>query len=326
MLLAVALLNSSSAARCASFGSTTCAMRSIGQSVNSGTFSLQIPAMRRSGACARPLRACRTLPRRRDIGIRPVDAVVDVLVGVRPEVVVDIGPEHVIEEVVIGVRPEHRTDPADHDAAAPPWPVRAMEPAVEARRPHERGPQSRIGDRPAAPCRVAAREAGARQRCGRGERPRRISAEPPGEPAVVAKPHARAADARRCERAPGEAAADVSGSDAWAPMRGAPSERAPTPPKRGALKERIPAPPKRCPPNERIPDPPKRPHPASGHQASLLPRPLPRRRVRPSRPHLHRRHRFRRRRVRGTARLHRWRAAARPAAELPQGWRPFSRN
>src|SRR5262249_26305226 len=55
----------------------------------------------------------------------------DVVVRIRPEVVVGVRPENVIEEVVIGVRPEQRPEPADHDAAAPPGPERATEPAVE---------------------------------------------------------------------------------------------------------------------------------------------------------------------------------------------------
>src|SRR5262249_54405521 len=63
--------------------------------------------------------------------VRSVNAVVDVVVRIRPEVVVGVRPENVIEEVVIGVRPEQRPEPADHDAAAPPGPERATEPTVE---------------------------------------------------------------------------------------------------------------------------------------------------------------------------------------------------
>src|SRR5262249_57766321 len=66
-----------------------------------------------------------------EVTVRSVNAVVDVVVRIRPEVVIGVRPENVIEEVVIGVRPEQRPEPADHDAAAPPGPERATEPAVE---------------------------------------------------------------------------------------------------------------------------------------------------------------------------------------------------
>src|SRR4029077_6415342 len=65
------------------------------------------------------------------VGVVAIDAVVDVVVGIRPEVVIGIGPIHVIEEVVVGVGPEHRADPADDEAAAPPRPARTEESAVE---------------------------------------------------------------------------------------------------------------------------------------------------------------------------------------------------
>ncbi len=41
------------------------------------------------------------------------EAVIDVVVGVRPERVVGIRPVGVVDEVVIGIRPEHRAEPAD---------------------------------------------------------------------------------------------------------------------------------------------------------------------------------------------------------------------
>src|SRR5262249_56169123 len=66
-----------------------------------------------------------------EVTVRSVNAVVDVVVRIRPEVVIGVRPENVIEEVVIGVRPEQRPEPADHDAAAPPGPERTTEPAVE---------------------------------------------------------------------------------------------------------------------------------------------------------------------------------------------------
>src|SRR5262249_6001644 len=75
-----------------------------------------------------------------------VNAVVDVVVGVGPEVVIGIRPEHVVEEVVIGVGPEQRPDPTNDETAAPPGPpARPEEPAVESRRRELRSP-SHVGD------------------------------------------------------------------------------------------------------------------------------------------------------------------------------------
>src|SRR5262245_20230904 len=67
------------------------------------------------------------------IGVRAVDAVVDIIVGIGPEVVVGIRPVNVIEQVVIGVRPEHRSEPAEYGPAEPPRPGRIRESALESR-------------------------------------------------------------------------------------------------------------------------------------------------------------------------------------------------
>src|SRR5262249_22580806 len=67
------------------------------------------------------------------IGVRTVDAVVDIIVGIGPEVVVGIRPVNVIEQVVIGVRPEHRSEPAEYEPAEPRRPGRTREPALESR-------------------------------------------------------------------------------------------------------------------------------------------------------------------------------------------------
>src|SRR5262249_57924319 len=95
------------------------------------------------------------------------DAVIDVLVGIGPEAVVDVGPVHVIEEIVIRVGPEYRPDPTDHDAAAPPWPRRAREPAEKDRRVLERGLERRVGDEAIAERGVDPREAGRAREAGR---------------------------------------------------------------------------------------------------------------------------------------------------------------
>ena len=79
------------------------------------------------------------------IGVRPVDAVVDVVVGIGPEVVIGIRPVHVIEQVVMGVGPEQRSEPAEDEPATPPRPGRAGESAVESRRPESRL-QSDVGN------------------------------------------------------------------------------------------------------------------------------------------------------------------------------------
>src|SRR5439155_11684227 len=67
------------------------------------------------------------------MGVRTVDAVVDVVICIGPKVVIGIRPEYIIGEIVIGVRPEQRSEPAGHEPAPPPGPSRAKEPAVKAR-------------------------------------------------------------------------------------------------------------------------------------------------------------------------------------------------
>src|SRR4029077_9882670 len=79
------------------------------------------------------------------IGVVAIDAVVDVVVRIRPEVVIGIRPIHVIEEVVVGVAPEHWPDPTDDDTAAPPRPARTEESAVEPGRRELRS-QSHVAD------------------------------------------------------------------------------------------------------------------------------------------------------------------------------------
>src|SRR5262249_56857000 len=66
------------------------------------------------------------------IGVGAVDAVINVVVGVGPKVIIGIRPENIVEKVVIDVRPEHRSDPADGQTAPPPRPGRTKESAVEA--------------------------------------------------------------------------------------------------------------------------------------------------------------------------------------------------
>src|SRR5262249_14266309 len=77
--------------------------------------------------------------------VRAIDAVVDVVVGIRPEVVIGVRPEHIVEEVVIGVRPEHWSDPADGETAPPPRPSRPEEAAAEAGKPEVRAERG-VGD------------------------------------------------------------------------------------------------------------------------------------------------------------------------------------
>src|SRR5262245_35781986 len=105
------------------------------------------------------------------MGVIAVNPVVDVVVGIGPEVVIGVGPVHVVEEIVRGIGPEQRPDPADDEAAAPPWsPTRAGELTVKARRRKPRLP-SHVGN--GAVAKYAAAEVGGaysgpRDRAGRG--------------------------------------------------------------------------------------------------------------------------------------------------------------
>src|SRR5262249_44319912 len=148
------------------------------------------------------------------VGVRTVDAVVDIVVGIGPEVIIGIRPVNIIKQVVIGVRPEQRSEPAEDEAATPPRPGRTRERTVEARLPELRS-QCHIGDG-AVPEHPATRI----PRACRGTSDR-VSRRP-GEPVARAKPgtlrtatsdrtscNARSADARPAgmRRAPGETAA-----------------------------------------------------------------------------------------------------------------------
>src|SRR5262249_10761433 len=77
--------------------------------------------------------------------VRTVDAIVDIIVGIGPKVVIGIGPVNIIEQVVIGVGPEQRSEPAEHEPATPPRPGRTEERAVESRLPELRL-QRDVGD------------------------------------------------------------------------------------------------------------------------------------------------------------------------------------
>src|SRR5207253_7312754 len=79
------------------------------------------------------------------IGVRTVDAVVDVVVGIGPEVVIGIRPVNVIEQVIMGVGPEQRSEPPEDETATPPRPGRTGESAVEPRMPELRL-QCHVGD------------------------------------------------------------------------------------------------------------------------------------------------------------------------------------
>src|SRR5262249_25805576 len=72
------------------------------------------------------------------IGVGAVDAVINVVVGIGPKLIIGIRPEHIVEKVVIDVRPEHRSDPADGQTVT-------KEPAVEPRKPEARL-QGRVGN------------------------------------------------------------------------------------------------------------------------------------------------------------------------------------
>ena len=131
---AVAPLSSSSAARWVSSGSTVCAMRSIGQSVKPAVCPLQ-----RSVPTARAPPDFDDLPDRGvgaaiTLRIAAECALVEVVVGVRPERVVRMGVEGVIDEVIVGIWPEHGSDPADDDRPRPmPLPSRIEESPLECR-------------------------------------------------------------------------------------------------------------------------------------------------------------------------------------------------
>ena len=154
-----------------------------------------------AAVCARRTVARRThaVPTRarsgRDIGVIAVNAVVDVVVGIRPKVVIGIRPVNVVEQVVIGVWPEQWSNPADDETAAPPRPAGTEEPAVESRLPELRS-QGHVGDGAVAEhpaTRIARACRGTPERVGR----------------CVGEPVARAADARPADmcRTPGETAA-----------------------------------------------------------------------------------------------------------------------
>src|SRR5262245_50643113 len=130
----------------------------------------------------------------------PVDAVVDVIIGVGPKVVIGIRPKHIVEEIGVDVGPENRSEPAEHEAAAPPRPGRTKEPAVEARRPELRS-QRHVGDGAVAEhlvtCAHARRGAPklvgrcpADMRCLKGTRPTAAMCTEVLSPAVSTKPAA----------------------------------------------------------------------------------------------------------------------------------------
>src|SRR5262249_34517737 len=106
------------------------------------------------------------------------DAIVDIVVGIGPKVVIRIRPVNVIEQVVIGVGPEQGSEPAEDHTATPPRPGRTRERTVEARLPELRS-QCHIGDG-AVPEHPSPRTPGAR-RGPPARAPRR-----PGDP--VARP------------------------------------------------------------------------------------------------------------------------------------------
>src|SRR5262245_27118621 len=98
--------------------------RSSGDTVHASVKSKLLP---RAYAAARaPSVSVRigrgTVTVRAAIGVRTVDAVVDIIVGIGPKVVIGIRPVNVIEQVVIGVGPEQRSEPAEGHAATPPGP------------------------------------------------------------------------------------------------------------------------------------------------------------------------------------------------------------
>src|SRR5262249_60464103 len=141
------------------------------------------------------------------IDVGAVDAVIKVVVGIGPKVIIGIRPEHIVEKVVIDVRPEHRSDPADGETAPPPGPGRAKEPAVEPGKPKARL-QGRVADDAIAEystgsgyaraCKVIGREA---RRCD--ARPRRRKG-PPGERAGSERSTPATADTRAADRGPGK--------------------------------------------------------------------------------------------------------------------------
>jgi hypothetical protein len=118
--VAVAVLSSSRAARCASLGSTP-----VGQV--GGPTGADVPGCGATGGT--PTASARgypgTLrPSGHRIGaaviaivqrIGAVHAVIDVVVGGGPEGVIGVGIEGVVDEIVIGVGPEHRADKADDE-------------------------------------------------------------------------------------------------------------------------------------------------------------------------------------------------------------------
>src|SRR5262249_22951010 len=76
-------------------------------------------------ATSRSARAgtCRSAHGGATIGVGTVDAIVDVVVGIGPKVVIGIWPEHIIEKIGVDVKTEHRYDPGDC-ANTPPPPTR----------------------------------------------------------------------------------------------------------------------------------------------------------------------------------------------------------
>src|SRR5262249_43278005 len=154
------------------------------------------------------------------IGVRTVDAVVDVVVGIGPEVVIGVRPVHVIKQVVIGVGPEQRSEPAEDKPAPPPRRGRTEERSVESRLPelrwHRDVGEGAVAEYPAPWVAHACRSAS--ERVGRrGGEPVARAAEPRRRHAGTLRTatsdrmgcNARAADVRPAEtrHTPGQTAA-----------------------------------------------------------------------------------------------------------------------
>src|SRR5262249_35780504 len=154
------------------------------------------------------------------VGVGAVDAVIKVVVGIGPKVIIGIRPEHIVEKVVIDVRPEHRSDPADGETAPPPGPGRTKEPAVESRKPKARL-QGRVADDAIAEYSTGSGYARARKVIGREARrcdtlPRRRK-RPPGEIPSSERSNSATADTRAADRTADKAQPPTAASEApWA--------------------------------------------------------------------------------------------------------------
>src|SRR5262249_36998700 len=71
-------------------------------------------------------------------GVAAEDALINIVVGIRPELIRLIRPVHVVDEIVVGIGPEQRADETDDEAAMEVAEPRVRETSCEDRTPRRR--------------------------------------------------------------------------------------------------------------------------------------------------------------------------------------------